>query len=128
VSQKKPELIFKYVFADDYNPVYVNGAHGGLSPRGELVINFYLERPALPHSITHALTPNGTIGVEVGEEPEDLKSSMVRFVSSGVILNGENARNVHAWLGERIREMEALEQARASFATAQANEVAGATH
>lgn len=128
MSQKKPELKFKYQFAEDYNPVYVNGAHGGLSPRGELVVNFYLERPALPNSITHALMPNGTIGVEIAEEPEDLKSSLVRFVASGVILNAENARNIHAWLGERIREMESLEQARAAYATAQIKEASGATH
>ncbi|SNB48049.1 hypothetical protein [Geobacter sp. DSM 9736] len=111
----KPEVTFKYVFSYNYNPVYVNGAHGGVSPRGEIVVNFYLERPALPNSITHEINPNGTIGSETAQEPEDLKNSLVRFVSDGVILNYESARNIHHWLGERIKELEAIERAKANL-------------
>jgi len=112
MSQNKPELKFKYIFDYGYNPVYVNGAHGGVSPRGELVVNFYLERIALPESITHEINPNGTIGREVAAEPDDLGQSMVRFIKSGVVMNYQNARELHLWLGERIKEMEALEQAK----------------
>lgn len=115
MSNKKPEITFKYVFNYGYNPVYVNGAHGGISPRGELVMNFYLERPPLPNAITHEINPNGTIGEQVAEEPENLKNSMVRFVDSGVVLNFEAARNIHFWLGERLKEMEAVERAKASM-------------
>ena len=115
MSNKKPEITFKYVFNYGYNPVYVNGAHGGISPRGELVMNFYLERPPLPNAITHEINPNGTIGDQVGEEPENLKSSVVRFVDTGVVLNYEAARNIHFWLGERLKELEAIERARATM-------------
>jgi hypothetical protein len=115
MSKNKPELTFKYVFADDYNPVYANGAHGGVSPRGELVMNFYLERMALPRSVTHEINPNGTIGSEVSAEPDDLKSSMVRFIAAGVVLNCQSAKELHLWLGERVKEMEALEQAKAAM-------------
>jgi hypothetical protein len=113
MAQNKPELKFKYIFDYGYNPVYVNGAHGGVSPRGELVMNFYLERMALPESITHEINPNGTIGKETAAEPEDLAQSMVRFIESGVVMNYQNARELHLWLGERIKEMDALEQAKA---------------
>lgn len=112
---KKQELTFKYIYNYSYNPVYVNGAHGGLSPRGELVMNFYLERPPLPEEIRHEINPNGTIGAVTGEEPSNLNSSMVRFIDSGVILNYESARNIHYWIGERLKEMEALEKAKAAM-------------
>jgi hypothetical protein len=115
MAQNKPELKFKYIFDYGYNPVYVNGAHGGVSPRGELVMNFYLERMALPESITHEINPNGTIGKETAAEPDDLAQSMVRFIESGVVMNYQNARELHLWLGERIKEMEALEQAKANI-------------
>ena len=118
MAQDKPELKFKYIFDYGYNPIYVNGAHGGVSPRGEIVINFYLERMALPESITHEITPNGTIGKEVAAEPEDLGQSMVRFIKSGVVMNYQNARELHLWLGERVKEMEALEQARTNVPSA----------
>ncbi len=115
MSGKNPEVKFKYIFNYGYNPVYVNGAHGGVSPRGELAVNFYLERTPLPNSITHEINANGTIGNVVAEDPDDLKNSVVRYVDSGIILNYESARNIHLWLGERLKEMESIEQAKAAF-------------
>lgn len=114
MSQNRNEIKFKYVHADNYNPAYVNGAHGGLTPRGELVVNFYLERLDLPSAITHEILPNGALGSEVSQEPADTKNSLVRFVESGIVLTYENARIIHSWLGERVKEMEALEQAKAA--------------
>ncbi len=114
MAQNKPELKFKYIFNYGYNPIYVNGAHGGISPRGELVVNFYLERMALPESITHEINPNGTIGNEVASEPDDLKNSLVRFIETGVVLNYQGARDLLMWLGDRVKEMEAFEQAKAA--------------
>jgi len=102
---------FKYVFTYDYNPVYVNGAHGGVSPRGELVANFYLERQPLPNEITHAVTGAGAIGEVTDVDPKDLNSSMVRYVPCGIVLNYANARDLHKWLGDKISEMERLAEA-----------------
>ena len=72
MSQKKPELTFKYDLSCDYNLSYVNGAQGGFSSRGEMVIDFYLERQPLPESITHEITPEGALGRETGAEPKGL--------------------------------------------------------
>src|ERR1039457_4142196 len=118
MSKQKPEIKFKYVFNYGYNPSYVNGAQGGFSPRGELVINFYLERQPLPDSISHEITPEGAIGRETGVDPVDLASSMVRFIDTGVVMNYENAKVFHAWMGEKLREVEELHKARTAFETA----------
>ncbi len=114
-QNNKKEIAFKYIFNYAYNPVYVNGAHGGISPRGELVMNFYLERPPLPEEIRHEINPNGTIGNVTAEEPQNLGNSMVRFVDNGVILNYESARNIHYWIGERLKEMDAIEKTKAAM-------------
>jgi hypothetical protein len=124
----KRELRFDYIFGDGYRPVFVNGAHGGVSPRGELVINFYHERPPLPDSVTHELSPDGTIGREVQPDPASAATTMVRSVDAGIIMSYENARNFHLWLGERLREMEALEKARAAFAADRQKAGGGTTH
>jgi len=115
MSQKKPEITFKYVFNYAYNPTYVNGAQGGFSPRGEMVINFYLERQPLPESISHEITPEGAIGRETAVEPEDLTSSLVRYVDTGVVMNYDSARIFHSWLGEQLHTMEELQKARVAF-------------
>ncbi|MDD5284461.1 MAG: hypothetical protein PHD54_01270 [Desulfuromonadaceae bacterium] len=115
MSIKKPELTFKYVFNYGYNPSYVNGAQGGFSPRGEMVINFYLERQPLPDSMTHEITPEGAIGRETAVEPKDLSSSMVRFIDTGVVMSYENARVFHSWMGDKLRELEEIHKAQAAF-------------
>lgn len=120
MSNKKPEIKFKYLFNYGYNPTYVNGAQGGFSPRGEMVINFYLERQPLPEAISHEITPEGAIGRETSVEPEDLAKSMVRFIDTGVVMSYENARVFHAWLGEKLNEVEQMHKSRAAFETSPA--------
>lgn len=128
MSNKKPEMTFKYIFTYDYSPVYVNGAHGGVSPRGELVMNFYLERQPLPNAVSHEITPAGTIGPETDVEPSDLGRSLVRQVINGVVLNYQSARELHYWLGEKVKEMEALEQVRLQMAAEQASSKSQVSH
>jgi hypothetical protein len=113
MSKHDPAISFKYIFKYDYNPVYVNGAHGGVSPRGEIIANFYLERQPLPNEITHAINPDGSIAADaIAVEPENLDSIIVRYVTSGVVLNLQNAKTLHGWLGDKIVELERLMQLR----------------
>lgn len=128
MSVNKQEVKFKYIFAHDYNPIYVNGAHGGVTPRGELVVNFYLERQPLPHAITHEINSNGTVGSESILDPADLTNTLVRFVENGVVLNHQSARDIHFWLGEKIREMEQIEQVKASISDGQQAGEKGFSH
>lgn len=104
----KDEVKFKYIFSDDYNPIYVNGAFGGINLQGEIVINFYLERHGLPISQSFEIKKDGKLGNEIGKEPEDLRTSMIRFVQSGIILNLINAKKIHKWLGGHIAKLEQL--------------------
>jgi hypothetical protein len=115
MSSKKPELTFKYVFNYGYNPTYANGAQGGFSPRGEMVMHFYLERQPLPDSISHEITPEGAIGRETGAEPRDIGSTMVRYIDTGVVMSYENAKVFHAWMGDKLREVEEMHKARTEF-------------
>ena len=110
MSLKNPEIRFTYQYEEGYGPHYVNGALGGVSPRGEIIANFFFEKPVLPTMVANEITPGGTIGGEIAEEPADMRNSFVRAVSTGIILNYENALNLHAWLGEKIKELEFLHQ------------------
>lgn len=101
----------KYIFADDYNPVCVNGAYGGVNPQGEIVINFYFERAALPYSQTYEVKGNELTEVEAEREPRDISDSFVRFVSTGIILDYRHAKNIYEWLGENIKKLESHKNA-----------------
>jgi hypothetical protein len=102
----KKRLKCKYIFADNYNPVYVNGAYGGGNAKGEIVVNFYLERAALPNSQTYEIEENKLKEVLSEQDPQDLKESFVRFISTGIILDYKNAKVIHEWLGGHIKKIE----------------------
>jgi hypothetical protein len=106
---KKQNIKFKYIFEDDYNPKYVNGAQGGINPKGEIIINFYVERAALPKSVTHSLEDN-KLSRDTVTEPEDLKDSLVRYVQNGIILDIRSAKEIYNWLGRHIDEYENMIQ------------------
>ncbi len=110
MSLKNQEIRFTYEYQEGYGPHYVNGALGGVSPRGEIIANFFFEKPTLPTMVANEITPNGTIGGEVVEEPTDMRNSFVRSVATGIVLNYDSARNLHSWLGEKIKELEFLQQ------------------
>lgn len=110
MSLKNPEIRFSYEYREGSEPQYVNGAIGGVSPRGEIIAHFFFEKPTLPKRVVSEITPAGAIGSETVEEPADMRSSFVRAVTGGIILNYENARNLHTWLGEKIKELEFLQQ------------------
>ena len=100
------QIKFKYVFPENYNPVYCNGAFGGISTRGEIVANFFLERMPIPKSMTNAVNLDGTLSDVVDLEPENLNEIVIRYISTGIVLNEESARSIHAWLGEQIQELD----------------------
>lgn len=103
---EKKTLKFKYIFDEDYNPVYVNGAQGGINPQGEIVANFYLERLALPNNQTQVVNPNGTLGDIIRSEPDDLNQSFVRFIKNGIVMNLQSAKSIYTWLGDLIVQSE----------------------
>lgn len=108
MANKKPKedtFKVKYIFKDDYNPKFINGAYGGISPRGEIVVNFYLERIAIPNSQTFKIV-DGKREEQIDSEPKDHSKSIVRFVENGIILDYNNAKEIHRWLGEHIKKLE----------------------
>lgn len=108
------EIKFKYIFEEDYNPKYVNGAFGGVSPLGEIIVNFYLERIPLPYEDIHELNDNGQIGIMKERKPEDFNTIMIRYIQSGIVLSLEQAKSIHSWLGNNIKEAERIEKMKQS--------------
>jgi hypothetical protein len=102
------QLNFIYKFPEDYNPKYVNGAYGGISPSGEIVANFYLERIPIPYKVVQEIKKDGSLGDEVGTEPESHGRNLIRFVETGVVFDLRHAKEFHLWLGTKISELEQI--------------------
>jgi len=104
------DVRFKYIFSKEYNPVYINGAYGGIGPRGELIVNFYLERSPVPNEEVRNILQNGVIGEQVKVEPLDLQETIIRYIDSGIVMNYETAKVIHEWLGSHIKQMESIKK------------------
>lgn len=91
----------KYIFQNDYNPIYINGAYGGVTPSGEIVASFYFERHPLPNSETW-------LQDKAEVDPKDLASSAVRVVESGIIVSPRTAKILAEWLLEKVRLAEVM--------------------
>lgn len=101
------QIKFKYVFDKDYNPVYCNGAYGGINPQGDIVANFYFERSPIPNHVIHDINDDGTLSGVVSSDPSEVEQYMIRYVNGGIILNIDSAKSIHEWLGGLISELEA---------------------
>jgi len=90
---KPPDKIkFKYVFPDNYNPVFANGAFGGITPSRQIEINFYFDRHPLPYSETRELNRGGQQGKIIARNPHEEFPTFVRFINNGAILTLEDAK------------------------------------
>ena len=97
---------FRYIFPENYNPTYCNGVYGGISPSGDIITNFFLERMPIPNSMTSSINEDGTLSGTISTDPEDLENTLIRYISSGIILNENSARSIYEWLGNQLQELE----------------------
>lgn len=107
-TRRLEKVHFRYVFPETYNPQYANGAHGGPTTQGEIAINFFVERAPLPLTETYAVTPEGQLGGKIGREPEvqEGAGTLVRYVTTGVIMSRDSAKRIHDFLGKAIATLE----------------------
>lgn len=105
-----PQINFKYKFNEDYNPVYVNGAYGGISSRGEIIANFFLERQPIPKTEACEVNSKGIIKSSKITEPIEHRFNVIRYVETGVIMNIETAKIIRNWLNDKIAELEKLSE------------------
>lgn len=95
---------FKYIIDDYYEPEYINGVFGGWSSTGELVMNFYLERPQIPNEVVRAINEDGTLSNEEERvDPETIKFR--RNIRTGIVMTAQMAQSMYTWLKDRLIEM-----------------------
>ena len=77
---------------------------GGITPKGEINMNFFLERVPLPKSVFHEIRDGSIVGPEIRRDPDE--KLLIRYVTTGVVLNYGDAKSIHEWLGSRLKEFE----------------------
>ncbi len=87
-----------------YRLVTADGAWGGPTPRGHILVNFFVDVPVAPLSVTHRVTEDGQLGAELVRTPATGEGSprVSREFEVGVLLSPEDAESVARWLLEQV--------------------------
>jgi hypothetical protein len=81
-----------------------NGAWGGVTPRGDFMIEFYVERVKPPSRVTHA-TDGKTVGAEIRRDPPD---GIVREFQVGVLLSQGEALALANFIKQKTEDFAKL--------------------
>lgn len=102
-----PEVVFEYQLSPSYRVVAANGAHGGVTGRGDLRFDLFVESPTVPDEVVHSVTPDG-LGPETGRSPEGRR--ITRELQVGVVMQLDQAKSFARWLLERVSLAEQARQ------------------
>lgn len=111
-AEKAKKLRYYFVKSNDFRVIYAEGAFGGVSPKGAIRMTLFNERFPLPQETIHEIRPNEEGGVMVGPEltAERVgKVGIIREMEADIVLSLETARVVHQWIGEKIQEIENIQ-------------------
>ena len=102
------KLRFYYIKPDDYEPIYVNGVYGGMTPRGDLLCHFFYEYRDIPAEEVVPLE-KGRLQTEkisyvqrIEEEPGT--GNMRRDVRVGLIIPAHQAISFANWILDKVKK------------------------
>jgi hypothetical protein len=98
---EKQKISFRYKVSPNFAAYAIDGVHGGLTPNGEIMMNVFHERPAIPQKTVHEINPDGTLGETIEKEG---KKSIIRDVPFGLSMSPSTARIIAKWLNEKADE------------------------
>jgi hypothetical protein len=102
-----PNIRFHYLKNPQFRVVHVDGAIGGITPRGLIHCAVYSERPAIPQSTVQDVTPEGRLGDETGREGRE---GIVREIDVDLMLTKQAATELRDWLDKRVNELTEIEK------------------
>jgi hypothetical protein len=103
-ESNKPKSITIYnKISNSFRELHVDGAYGGITPKGQFNINFYAERLAIPKSSDFSLEDNRLVKIS---DSDDSKKGIIREFETGIYMTLETAKEIHTWLGEQLSKIE----------------------
>jgi hypothetical protein len=97
-SPKPQQVTLFYEKNEYYRLLPATGAFGGPTPNGDVIIEFFVERPTAPEKVILQLDPSG---------PKELKGEtgkIVREIQVGILLRPDRAYSIGKWLMEKANQ------------------------
>lgn len=87
-----------YEKSKDYRLIPVTGAYGGVSPNGEIVIDFYVERRDSPKTIMLEIDEHGK-----GKEKSSVGQRFIREKQFGIVLRPDIALTIGQFILDKAK-------------------------
>ncbi len=104
-ESRTQRMTFHYLKRPSYHAYQVNGVIGGPTPRGYIHASFFSERFPIPQRTTHTLNASGGLEAEIPDERVS-KAGVIRELECGIYIDLIGAKELRAWLDEKIKELE----------------------
>jgi hypothetical protein len=103
---KRIKFLFKK--AADYRLLPANGAWGGITTRGDFLLEFFVEHNITPDYVMHEVTTEGGLGNEIERNPGITGDIILvtRELVGGVSLSIEQAKNIANFIQEKCTDLE----------------------
>lgn len=91
------QVVFNYIYDKNYSPEYFTGILSSVSAQDELLLNFYLERNALPKTEVFNIKEDGNLEEDpVSSIPLNNEETIniVRHIKTGIMLDVDGAKNL----------------------------------
>lgn len=90
--------------ANTYREIHVDGAFGGITPRGLVNLSFYAERTPIPKSSEFSIV-DGKIG-ELITNSDDSKSGILREFEFGIYTDINVAKSLIKLITDKVKDFE----------------------
>lgn len=102
---EKNEVLIHYLKTNNYKTVFVDGAYGGITPKGLLHMDLYLERHPIPKTSKIKIDDSGNL---LDEEVQEKKQGIVREVQCGLAMDINTAISIRDWINTKLEQYEKL--------------------
>jgi hypothetical protein len=106
MDNNSPKIAFEYKVAASHNVYAATGAIGGLNGQGQIIVNFFNDRGAIPRKQIHALDDKG--GLIMPPLSEEKKDFVIRDVFIGISLPPAVGKAIGQWLIDLADQFEKM--------------------
>lgn len=98
-----------YIKSNFFRVVHADGMYGGVTPSGNIHIDFWNDRQPIPQTVTNEVVVRGDGPPTIEEVQAERigRQNVIREVEIGVVMDVGTAKSLIQWLGGKVAELEA---------------------
>ena len=100
-TKSKQEILFKYQKTPGYRNFHVDGIYGGITGKGFLHMDFFVEKHPIPDEETYSVDQKGFKILD-----KKSSQSVIREIEGGLVMDYNMMKAMRTWLDDKIQQFE----------------------